>query len=864
MTNSLVRQPFLERCRDATPRVARCATLLLSLLVFTFPAAQPALAQTESPSERAAAACDTVDPISLRSQLRTVSASVFAETQRRLDAAQTVGRYWAELDMDSVLDSSVDLALERAASDESWWGRVRNRFSAERAEELAGKVAAGAFGSQGFRFFIEQLSQTVGVELAVSIQHMVHSSASSTLQCVEEFIGASYSRSMADLLRARTQSRLASASGDTAPEIGYAQILQGNWGPASGLGLASGAQLSRVIAKGVAAGIAERAASRLLDGPDDGVAPAAVWAVDTILIVWDPLNAKEGTLPQIGRELKSAKVKETMRARLSAGLGQGLEADLARLARIVADDVFKLWQAYLVEHAQIFDLAQTVPEFRSILEGTDLDSVGRLNAMVKAASAALGDERLARTVRSGEFRQILALPAGAEEILRTQRDARQVVDWGTFAGEALAQVVETGLYRYASPADVGDRVSLARLLALREPAVVERMMRLEAEVREELLWLETDQARWIVAALTPEDAAWVAVYLHDLADGEAEALVELLKRRQGLLSTLKASAPLQADLPALLQLAAESAAFRQTVGGLSPQELGSLARTVRSSLQKMRPAELKEFLASGRFEHLLAVPDVTNAVLRLGEQGGAQLAGSWLELAGQENIAQVVQTGLHLHAAPAEFASRAELDAVLSIQDPDAVSALFQLPAEARAVLLGLEEETARALLLLDLPPQSLEWVSSFARSLSENDLLLLARSLLEQPRLKSELNRGAVRAALLSGRDFGAGLRYVIRRMQETRGAARTSAALAAVGPALTGEIPLALYLRYDAGAALNLLYALAALFALYLAWRRVFAGRRRPARPAALLTDSRREAGASPDVRKLESRDRAEEDRP
>ena len=77
----------------------------------------------------------------------------------------------------------------------------------------------------------------------------------------------------------------------------------------------------------------------------------------------------------------------------------------------------------------------------------------KLSELVAVASEALEPEEIAALIDSGQFEEILALPRATFAILREKEDPALVIEWAALAGEAVIQIVETGLFRVATPSD---------------------------------------------------------------------------------------------------------------------------------------------------------------------------------------------------------------------------------------------------------------------------------------------------------------------------------------------------------------------------------------------------------------------------
>ena len=711
-------------------------SFLITLLLSTIVPAGNILAQTTSPTAYTFVECEHIEEVSLRDELNNIVQSVFEEKQGGLDVEVIVNRYWIELNLDAAVDKAVDEAIEQVSNEENWWSRVRSGWSAERAEEFAENVATLTFGSDDFRAVVEQLSQAVANELAVEIQVMVDVSASSALLCVEEFIGATFSSTMATVLDEQIKGRLASMSIDPELETSFEEILKGNWGSLSGLGIIVGSQLSKALAQKVAGGIVAKVVTRILGKAASVVVPVAGWVVGIVLILWDLWEAGKGALPQIEKEFKGEDVKALVRREISNSVKAELETILPKLGRTVADDMYKLWQAFLEEFEQVLEIARTNPDFRSILNGTDANNVDNLKELVSVGFSKLGDSQLTRLIQSGQFSLILDLPPGAVEILRFDGDPDLVIDWGELAGNAIDQVVSTKLYQFSSPSDFMSREDLNRVLALGDESVIKVLMSLDAEKRNVLLKLSSAQTRWILTVLTAERVKWLAEYLEQLTPSEAVGLVEYTKRNRGVFSILMGSEALQTKLPFVLRLSEKNSSFQSILNETTSEQIQKLSELVAVSGESLNPEQLTAMIDSGQFEVILALPIEAFEIMR--EEKDPTLVIDWAALAGDALI-QVVETGLFSVATPSDFSSKDSLSPVIALQNYEAITKLMLLDRAARDVLIELPTLQARAVLVA-LTVEELSWLGEYFRELTDREAGQVAESILREPGLLPKL----------------------------------------------------------------------------------------------------------------------------
>ena len=120
-------------------------------------------------------------------------------------------------------------------------------------------------------------------------------------------------------------------------------------------------------------------------------------------------------------------------------------------------------------------------------------------------------------------------------------------------------MAETELYKYASPEMVGDRENLEKILALKDPLIIQDLMQRGKDEREALLGLPTIQTLWILTVLSRSQTDWVSSYLLELPSPSQVRLVEFFIRDRALVSLLQETEGLQAQFNAVLSLAEDFA-----------------------------------------------------------------------------------------------------------------------------------------------------------------------------------------------------------------------------------------------------------------------------------------------------------------
>ncbi len=517
--------------------------LLPSLLILAFLCALlpgPNLhAQEPPPPVYTFQECETVEEAKLRDELNGITQFVFAAEQNKLDIAGMVETAWYAQEVDAVVDAQVDAAVDRVRAEEDYWSRFLSGWSAAKAEELTTKVANYAFGSDAFRQEIDGLSASIADELAREVGAMTARSASSALLCVQEFIGDTFSETLITVFQEDIEHKVTEAGVGQETEADFTVILDTRTKSLAGVGVIIASQIAKSLAKKVAQRVAGKVAGRILGKAATTIIPLAGWIIGGGLIIWDLIEAGEGSLPQIRESLKGAEVKAAIRAQVAEVVGTELGVEMPELARSVANDIYAAWLDFRTKFSRVLDLAGTNPRFQTLLDNTTADQVQKLASLVAVADAKLSPEQIDEEINSGTFERIFFLPDLAFEILRATGDPQAVIAWANLAGESIAGVAETELYKISEPKDFADRQVLEAVLALGDAAAIRTLMELNQLEREILLGLPAEQLRAAVTTFSPDDLRWLASYITQLGPQESNRLVSQLLREPALMPKLK-------------------------------------------------------------------------------------------------------------------------------------------------------------------------------------------------------------------------------------------------------------------------------------------------------------------------------------
>ena len=710
-------------------------SILVTLLLVALVPVAPAFAQDTSPIYTIKD-CQQVDEELLLGDLNHIVRSVLETEKSGLDVGEIVRRNWIELNLDSVVDTAVDDAVEKVREEKGTWARIFSGWSEGKAREFAESVAENAFGSAEFRDAIDLLSLNVVDDLEVEISVMTIKSASSALLCVQEFIGTTFSKTMSLVLEDNIRERVTDVDSRQGEKDIDMDALGDHGASLAGLGIIVGAQIAKLLAKKVAQGILGKVVTRILGKAASAVVPVAGWIIGGALLIFDLYQAWEGSLPQIRKDFKGENVKETIRQEITDVVEDELNSALPELSQEVTIDIYRQWKSFLQKFDHILRLAETNARFRTIVDGVTADKVKKLSELVVVGDEVLGTEWLGRIIETGDFERILALPKASFVILEEKADPDLVLAWADLAGESIVHVVETELYKHSSPTDLGSRETLEHVLALSIPIAIEKLMRLSDAERGSLLRLPTPQAKWILTELSAEELYWLAAYLSGLTTQSQVGLVDFVIRDLELISLLRGSEELQSNFSIVLTFAEASPRLKTILNGTTAEQVEKLSALGAVASGALEPDQLSAMIEAGQFEEILVLPQATFEILR--EKKDPSLVIAWAALAGK-TVVQVVETGLFRVATPSDFSGNDTLAQVIALENHEAIRKLMLLDRTMHNVLLKLPTVQARAVLIA-LQVEDLSWLGGYLPELTNREAGLITDFILQEPGLLHKL----------------------------------------------------------------------------------------------------------------------------
>ena len=295
----------------------------------------------------------------------------------------------------------------------------------------------------------------------------------------------------------------------------------------------------------------------------------------------------------------------------------------------------------------------------------------------------------------------------------------------------------------------------------------------------------------------------------------------------------------------VLDLAENLPRFKSILDRTEIDQVAKLAELVHL-LEEKEPDQLEGLIRTGDFEFILALPEEALEILRV--TGKSEILISWARFA-EELVLQVLETELYLVASPTDLNDRAELERILALEDAVLIQKLMLLESEERDALLSLPA-THTQQLLDAFSTEDLTWLASlYLNNLVAEERNILIDRVLRQPGLMAELGNEVVRQALLDTQDFAQALNYIPQNTGEKPIVGQVLDMLPQIRPAVSGELPWALFWHYYGAILRNAVYAIVGLVALSILWRMVlFRRRRQDVNVTVVLPESRDGSSSDP----------------
>ena len=500
--------------------------VMLSLAATPLVTAMAAVAVT--PADYAA--CQAKDDEAFRKAIEAVTTKALTQEMKSVDYEAAVIIEWRRLDLDQIIDTRVDAAVEEVRSEQSFGSLIKSLGSEEKAQELAVAVADHTYRSKEMRTAIENLASAVGTEVGKRIEIANQDAAGPALACLKTFLGPRYGETVAGAVAADAGREFGIDANKGTAELASGSVLRH-----SGQGITGAAIL---ILRRQMANMARRLGQRLAGSVLARLVSVVAGGVGIALIAKDLWDLRHGVLPIVGEEMKSKETKDKVRQEITAALAQEIERNVQQIGATTAQQVVDVWQEFKRAHAKALELAEQDQTFRRFLDTVDAASFARLDEVVSLLLASEGEDAILKRAGDGSLDEAVnRLPEAGMTIARETGSVATALAWSAIAGQDIARVADYGVHKHATPDSFTSR-SLTMVLDLNDRVAVTSMAELGPQARDILFTLPQGQLRSLARNLEPRELQALAAYVKSLEPGPRERILNAASDTPALMGQL--------------------------------------------------------------------------------------------------------------------------------------------------------------------------------------------------------------------------------------------------------------------------------------------------------------------------------------
>ena len=545
-------------------------SLLVVIAIVTSQVALPASA-AEAISRADYEACQARDDAGLRAAVVTIATDAITNGTKTIDYKALVADQWRENNLDQIIDTQVDIAVQEVTNETSWSDRLKSLANAEKSQELATAVAERVYRSDAVKAAIESLATGVARDVGKTIELASSDATGPLLDCLKAFIGPRYGVAIANALAGDAGKDVAIDPKRGSIDVSAGSVLKETTGGLAGATI--------LIVRRQLANLATRVGQRIVGSVLSRLVSVVAGGVGLVLIAKDIWEFRNGVLPIIATEMKSPATKEKVREELASMLAEQMNDHVKDIASAAADHVIEVWQTFRRAHALVLQIAEQNGEFRKFLDGVKPEALPRLDEVVALLVASEGQGSILKRLQDGSLNTAVhSMPTNGLEIARDTKSVATALDWMALAGDRLDSVVNYELHRRVAPGDL-TRASLDRILALNNRTAIVRIASLPPEARDTLFNLTSDDLNALLKALSGDELKALAGYLRGLQPGPRDKVLKAVAADPAKMQIL-ATGSVRERIIASNDQAAAADMMLEPASGLSPREFIEDAKLV--------------------------------------------------------------------------------------------------------------------------------------------------------------------------------------------------------------------------------------------------------------------------------------------
>ncbi len=510
-------------------------------------------------------ACQAKDDAGLRNAIEAIAAESLRKNTRTIDYRALVAEQWRRANLDKIIDSRVDIAIEDVKKETTWTERLKSLTDSAVSQKLATDVAERVYRSDTVKVAIEDLAAGVAREVGQSIEVASSDAAAPLLECLKAFIGPRYGNAMAEALAGDAGRGLTVDPNKGVGEASAGAVIKQSTGGIAGATV--------LVMRRQLGNLAARVGQRIVGSILSRLVTVVAGGVGLVLIAKDIWDFRHGVLPIIAAEMKAPATKEKVRDEIATSLSDQMNNHVTEIAAATADHVLEIWQGFKRAHALVLRIAEGNADFRVFIDGVPATSLPRLDEVVSLVAASEGESAVLRRLSDGTLNTAVnIMPPAAMTIARDTRSVATALDWNTLAGNRIDDIVKYDIHRRASPGDFS-AASLERVLALGDQTAVQRLATIPATARDTLLGLDPSRLTTLVKTLSENELSSLAGYLRGLQQGPRDRILAAVAESPARMQVLSSAGVRDAIIASADQSAAAEMMLRPTTG-LSPRAFG--------------------------------------------------------------------------------------------------------------------------------------------------------------------------------------------------------------------------------------------------------------------------------------------------
>ena len=456
-------------------------------------------------------ACQAGDDQAFKLAIEAVTISALTGGLKGVDYEAAVGAEWQRLDIDSIIDKRVDIAVEEVRNETSFGGLIKSLADQQKAQELATAVADRVYKSEAMQSAIAALALGVGTEVGKRIEIATQDASGPALECLKTFLGPRYGSAVAAAVTGTASQEFSVDANKGGAEVTPGAILK-----QSGQGITGAAIL---LMRRQLANMAQRIGQRVVGSVLARLVSVVAGGVGLVLLAKDIWDLRHGVLPIVSEEMKSKDTKQKVRQELVKSLEEEIGQHVHDIGAKAAGRVLEVWQDFRRAHAKALELADRNLAFKTFLETIKPTALPRLDEITSLVLGGEGEAGILKRLDNGTLgRAINELPEAGMVIARETRSIETALAWSAVAGDELGSVVEYTIHQRTAP-DTFSKATLQKVLDLKDPIAIPKLASVEREARDVLFELEPDKLKILARALDGQELATLASYLTGLQPG---------------------------------------------------------------------------------------------------------------------------------------------------------------------------------------------------------------------------------------------------------------------------------------------------------------------------------------------------------